>query len=169
MTPVAQDRGLEALARAYDREEAACMGEPSPWDSGADDAEWVAERISCASAAISAYLAATLPPDVAGLVERLAKRAHKWRGNDDGAFVGIKLGDLRSVITALTALTALSARDAKMREALEPFADLDGEGDEDFGDDEPVVIKFGRTSAFTVKLGDLRRARLASDRTGDRT
>ena len=45
--------------------------------------------------------------------------------------------------------------------ALEPFADVDGEGDEDFPDDTRVVIKFGRTTHFAVKLGDFRRARHA--------
>src|SRR6185437_8235974 len=33
-----------------------------------------------------------------------------------------------------------------MLAALEPFADIDGEGDEDFPDETPVTIIFGRTS-----------------------
>lgn len=49
----------------------------------------------------------------------------------------------------------------RMREALEPFADIDGEGDEDFADDTPVEIKFGRSAVYTAKLGDFRRARAA--------
>ncbi len=44
-----------------------------------------------------------------------------------------------------------------LAEAAEPFAEIDGEGDEDFPDDEPVVVKFGRTTDFTLKLGDFRR------------
>jgi len=43
-------------------------------------------------------------------------------------------------------------------EALSPFSDLSGEGDEDFPDKTPVVIRFGRTTAYGVRLGDLRRA-----------
>jgi hypothetical protein len=42
---------------------------------------------------------------------------------------------------------------------LEPFADVGGEGDEDFPDDTPVVVKFGRTTNYSLKLGDFRRVR----------
>lgn len=45
--------------------------------------------------------------------------------------------------------------------ALEPFADIAGEGSEDFPDDEKVVVTFGRTIHYTLTLGDLRRAREA--------
>jgi len=49
-----------------------------------------------------------------------------------------------------------------LHEALEPFADIDGEGDVDFPDDTPVTLKFGRTTiAVAFTLGDLRRARRA--------
>ena len=57
-------KALEALARAYDHEEAACMGEPSPWvsaDSGGDD-EWKAERIVAARAGLDAYRSALSLP-----------------------------------------------------------------------------------------------------------
>lgn len=47
----------------------------------------------------------------------------------------------------------------EMHDALAPFADIDGEGDEDFPDDTPVTVKFGRTTDFTLTLGDFRRAR----------
>ncbi len=40
------DRQCASFAAAYDREDAAQIGEPSPWDAGADE-EWTAGRISC--------------------------------------------------------------------------------------------------------------------------
>ncbi len=56
----------------------------------------------------------------------------------------------------------LCAAAPDMHGALTPFADLDGEGDEDLPDDTPVTIKFGRTTiAVACTLGDLRRARAA--------
>lgn len=53
--------GLEALARAYDREDAAQMGEPDPWWDiiEQDDTPWFDERIACARAGLEAYLSAT--------------------------------------------------------------------------------------------------------------
>ncbi len=55
-------------------------------------------------------------------------------------------------------IESIEARIARLSEALEPFADVAGEGDEDFRDDTPVTITFGRTTHYAVKLGDLRRA-----------
>lgn len=46
-------------------------------------------------------------------------------------------------------------------EALRPFADLVNEGSEDFPDDTKGVIKFGRTTDYSLNLGDLRRAQSA--------
>lgn len=59
-------KALEAFARAYDQEEAACMGEPSPWVSADEDGddEWKAERIVAARAGIEAYQAALSAPQV---------------------------------------------------------------------------------------------------------
>jgi len=47
---------LEAVARAFDREEAAQMGEPDPWDSAEENAdnEWLQERMCCALVALEA-------------------------------------------------------------------------------------------------------------------
>lgn len=45
--------------------------------------------------------------------------------------------------------------------ALEPFGEIDGEGDEDFPDDTKVTVKFGRSTNYTLTLGDFRRARAA--------
>lgn len=48
-------KALEAFARAYDKEDAAQMGEPDPWaetyEDPADEATWRAERIACAEVA----------------------------------------------------------------------------------------------------------------------
>ena len=53
------DEACLRMAAAYDREEAAQMGEPSPHVFCDDEfyAEWVAERIACARAAIKALMA----------------------------------------------------------------------------------------------------------------
>ncbi len=48
------ETALEALARAYDREDASQRGEPNPWDDGAEDPIWRAERLACAKAAMQA-------------------------------------------------------------------------------------------------------------------
>lgn len=58
---------LRALAQAYDKEDAAQRGEPDPWnldDPGdiGDSENWIAERIACAEAGITAYRAALSHP-----------------------------------------------------------------------------------------------------------
>ncbi len=47
----------EVIVRAWDAEESAQMGEPSPW-SIPPDAEWIADRLGCAKAVIAALEAA---------------------------------------------------------------------------------------------------------------
>jgi len=54
MTPTVE----EIIARAYDREEAAQMGEPSPWSIDDKDPDWVDGRLHCGRAAIAALDAA---------------------------------------------------------------------------------------------------------------
>lgn len=52
---------LEALARAFDKEDAAQRGEPDPWNTsvtGDDSPDWKGERMACALAGLQAYLAA---------------------------------------------------------------------------------------------------------------
>lgn len=61
---------------------------------------------------------------------------------------------------------AAEAIATRLREALEPFGDIDGEGDEDYPDDTKVEIKFGRSTVYTVVLGDFRRGRAALNPTG---
>lgn len=51
-----RDEIAEIIARAYDREQAAQMGEPDPWMYPDEEAE--AESIACASAALAALDAA---------------------------------------------------------------------------------------------------------------
>lgn len=60
--------------------------------------------------------------------------------------------------TEIKELKATRAECERLREALQPFANISGEGDEDYADDAQVTITFGRTTNYTVKLGDLRRA-----------
>ncbi|NBJ13301.1 hypothetical protein [Microvirga arsenatis] len=55
---------------------------------------------------------------------------------------------------------AAEARLEAMQKALEPFADVSGEGDEDFPDDTKVIVQFGRTTHCALTLGDFRRAAL---------
>ncbi|WP_199085982.1 hypothetical protein [Bosea sp. ASV33] len=50
-------------------------------------------------------------------------------------------------------------RIATLEAALEPFGDIAGEGSDDFSDDTKVVVTFGRTTHYALRLGDLRRAR----------
>lgn len=55
----------------------------------------------------------------------------------------------------------LIAAAPELHDALEPFAGVDGEGSADFPDDTKVVVTFGRTTNYTLTLGDFRRARAA--------
>jgi hypothetical protein len=45
----------------------------------------------------------------------------------------------------------------RLRGALEPFADVIGEGDEGYPDDAKVTVQFGRTIHYALTLGDFRR------------
>ena len=65
------------------------------------------------------------------------------------------------------AVQALVAEIERLRAALEPFADVSGEGDEDFPDGTPVTVTFGRSTHYGLKLGDFRRAALASHHGGE--
>jgi len=57
---------------------------------------------------------------------------------------------------------SLEAENVRLREALEPFDDALGEdSDDDQPDDLQVTMKYGRTTNYALKLGDLRRARTA--------
>lgn len=69
---------------------------------------------------------------------------------------------------ALAERDALTARVGRLLTALEPFSDVSGEGDEDFPDDMPVTVQFGRTTHYALNLGHLREAaRLAQSEDGE--
>jgi len=63
--------------------------------------------------------------------------------------------------------SAQAAHDARqpevdrLKKALEPFADVCGDGDEDMPDNTPVTITYGRTTYYSITLGDFRKARAA--------
>jgi hypothetical protein len=59
------------------------------------------------------------------------------------------------IVEALREAEALAQRRGK---ALEPFADVSGEGDDDYADDMPVTVTFGRCTHYALKLGDFREA-----------
>jgi hypothetical protein len=69
---------------------------------------------------------------------------------------------------AAQAILILSEENRRLREALEPFGDVDGEGDEDYPDSLKVVAKFGRCTDYCLTLGDFRRARTALHAEGER-
>jgi hypothetical protein len=78
-------------------------------------------------------------------------------------------GILTRLASRLEALSGTDRQLAAMAEALEPFGDVSGEGDEDFADDTAVVVRFGRTAHHALKLGDFRAAaRALAMREGNR-
>ncbi len=54
----------------------------------------------------------------------------------------------------------------RLRNALEPFGDIDVEGAEDFSDDTKATVIFGRTTNYSLKLGYFLRARATLERWG---
>lgn len=56
---------------------------------------------------------------------------------------------------------ASPARILALLDALEPFAGVSGEGDDDFGNATKVIITFGRSIVYDLTLGDFRRAQEA--------
>ncbi|SFX49248.1 hypothetical protein SAMN04244548_01227 [Paracoccus pantotrophus] len=106
----ATDAACEALARAYDREDAAQRGEPDPWSIGIEEEpEWVAGRIACARAGLAAL---TPAPDAAQ--EQCAKNANCSAHQLD-------MGDGR-ILTSETPIPELiRAPDAAQTEAVPPM------------------------------------------------
>lgn len=64
------------------------------------------------------------------------------------------------------AIEAADARIEALEAALRPFADMDGEGSEDFPDNTKVTVTFGRTTHYALRLSDIRRASQTLDGTG---
>lgn len=107
--------------------------------------------------------------DHAELVKLLLRRAERYpraEGNDPPL-----TSTLREAAAAISALSRErdeadarhSSNIAQLLVALEPFAMISGEGDDDFADDTEVVVKFGRTTHYALRLVDLRRAQHVND------
>lgn len=90
--------------------------------------------------------------------DTLRQRLEQVERERDGEIAVSEAGEIERLKWRERAMSdrALLAETGKV---LEPFADVDGEGDEDFPDDTPVHTKFGRTDDFTLVLGDFRKAR----------
>lgn len=71
---------------------------------------------------------------------------------------------IRVANEALAVGASLTETVGKLREALEPFDNVD-DGEDDFlPDDTPVVLQIGRISTYyALKLGDFRRARAVAN------
>ena len=54
---------------------------------------------------------------------------------------------------------ALEAENARLREIAGELDDALGEDDDEYPDDTPMTVKYGRTTLYALKLGLLRRAR----------
>lgn len=63
-------------------------------------------------------------------------------------------------------ITALLDERDSLLAALERFGEIPGEGDEDFPDDTPVTVLFGRSTNYSLHLGDLRRAAALTTKEG---
>lgn len=94
--------------------------------------------------------------DLIARLEGLTRERDEARRYSTGTWASQREADYYAVENA-----RLRAENEKLREALKPFSDISGEGDEDFPDDTKVVVTFGRSTVYTLKLGDLRRARNA--------
>ena len=90
--------------------------------------------------------------------------AEEWRGSTiNSEAVEILADDFDACFRdgVLAGKAVHAAQIVDLCEALEPFADVDGEGSDDFPDDTKVTVKFGRTTHYALILGDFRRARAA--------
>lgn len=68
--------------------------------------------------------------------------------------------------TATATIEALKAERDSLLAALERFGEISGEGDEDFPDGTPVTVRFGRSTNYSLNLGDLRRAAALTTKEG---
>lgn len=108
----------------------------------------------------------TTPPSIestdeverhAAKLRRMLDAQPRYEGDDPKAV------HYRQNVEALEAAIASLTRSEgveKLREALEPFNDALGEDDE-FPDETPVVMKWGRTTHYALDLGHLRAVRAA--------
>lgn len=129
---------LEALARAYDREDASQRGEPDPWDyDDGNEAErlWRAERIACAQVGLAAYLASSPEGRQEAAALDAADRLQGWlagtfaytayRGRAPDGVPQLR-SDIRIVLDASTLIPAKPAVEVveALQKALQPFADV---------------------------------------------
>jgi hypothetical protein len=117
--------------------------------------------------------------DLKQLLERLLRKEQRFpvQGggslSTDGKVTSYITDDGKRLVNpdgpeAAQAILILSEENRRLREALEPFGDVDGEGDEDYPDSLKVVAKFGRCTDYCLTLGDFRRARTALHAEGER-
>ncbi len=67
-----------------------------------------------------------------------------------------------------SALASTQAEILRLKAALEPFGELGSdEGNDDFPDDTPAVVKLGRVADFSLTLGDFRRAARSLSQDGE--
>jgi hypothetical protein len=108
------------------------------------------------------------------LVQTPSEQAENSSGHQKSEPVEPTAG-MQNVIDAARRVNAASSRElsaaftriTELETALEPFSNVAGEGDEDFPDDAPVIVKFGRTTCYSLCLGDLRRAHIAASNASD--
>ena len=66
--------------------------------------------------------------------------------------------NLMGLISTVETIRLLLDKLIEMDKALKPFADVSGEGDEDYPSETKVTAQFGRSTHYALTLGDLRRA-----------
>lgn len=88
-------------------------------------------------------------------------QAESWRVATMEARRCIRYRDEVVLPDARARIEAAEAERDLLREALEPFEDLPGEGDEDYPDSTPITVLGGRSQYYGLKLGDFRRVRSA--------
>ncbi len=101
----------EIIAQAYDREQAAQMGEPDPWQDGTEHPEWEGS-LGCADVAIAALAAEGFSIVETGrdpgTIEACAKIASDHRGfnyEDEKGRVCWRLPSKHDIATAIRALS----------------------------------------------------------------
>jgi hypothetical protein len=112
--------------------------------------------------------------DVVGLRELLAKATPGPWETDGHGIVGGETDEeqfiadspdhaalIAAAVNTLPQLLEAWEERERLREALEPFADLTGYEDDDEPDDTKAVVRCGRTTDYSLTLGHIRRARTA--------
>jgi len=98
----------------------------------------------------------------AQMIQDLASHIERIEAERDAARKqAVKEFDERQASEALcrVRIEAAEAERDEAVKALEPFGDIDGEGDEEFPDSTAAIISFGRSKVYTVTLGNFRRVK----------